>query len=419
MKLVGVLMILLLPVLTIAQDLDDFIEGEFASPRVNDVRARAMGRTGIINATGCDAIFYNPANLGALKDKTFQGGGRVWLGTIDDGYYDLIDDVDFSGKYKLHPKITHLSFAMPYQPPNSDLKFAFGIGYNTYLDLGTKINVEVEDDTGAEKVVYTADTKVGGGLNTISPAAAININDQYFIGLAFHKSVLGKVTMETEYDIDPEPALYTVKEEGEGKISTSFITLGGTAKLMAESQLTVGFMYRSAFTLKFDDLEMTEEYSDGTKDTGQGDKFDAKIPAYMGLGVSYQASPVLLLSGEYQTRPYSDIEDDAGDKLTWIDNGACYRVGLEYQSSVPLRLGFFSDALLEVDYDDNGESEDTPKSLKGFTGGFGVVSGNLTFDIFGEYAFWGREAYAGGEKYEYKEKLFSFGLTATYTIPAM
>ncbi len=412
-------LVLLLSVPVFAQ-LDDLIDGEYFSPRTNDVRARAMGRTEIINTTGSNAIFCNPANIGMLQNKTFQCGGRVYTGTMnDEEYWDFYDDLTWEGKYKFHPKITHLSFAMPYQPPNSELKFAFGIGYNTYLDFGTKTNTEFKDQTTGASYTRTTDTKVGGGLNTLSPAAAINIDDKYFVGLAFHKSVLGKTTVESEYDIDPEPGgVYSSLDTDQGKVSASFISLGATGKLMAESQLTVGVMFRSGFELKFEDLEWSNEESDGSKTSGQydPDNFDITIPAYMGLGVSYQASPVLLLSGEYQTRPYSEIEDEDGDKLDWIDNGACYRLGMEYQSgSVPIRLGFFSDAILEVDWDNNGNSEDKPKSLSGLTGGIGFGSGNTTFDIFGEYAFWGREAYGGPNtaKYEYKEKLFSFGVTVS------
>jgi|GEM_PF-696276 len=422
MRTSGFLMIplvLLLSVPVFAQ-LDDLIEGEYSSPRLNDVRARAMGRTEIVNATGSNAIFYNPANIGMVQTKTLQAGGRVYMGTMnDEEYWDFYDDQDWEGKYKLHPKITHLSFAMPYQHPNSELKFAFGLGYNTYLDFGTKTNLEFTDKSGTPTYTRTRDVKVAGGLNTISPAAALNIDDKYFLGLAFHKSVLGKLKFETDTDWNPDPGfVYTVNTVDEGKVSATFISLGATGKLMAESQLTVGVMYRSGFDLKFDDLEWSEEESDGTRNSDQydPDNFEIKLPAIMGLGVSYQVSPEVIIAGEYQTRPFSDIEDEDGDKLDWIDNGSCYRIGMEYQSgSVPLRLGFFSDAILEVDYDNMGQSEEKPKSLSGFTGGIGFVSGNITLDFFGEYAFWGREDYGGpnNAKYEYKETLFAFGVTFT------
>jgi long-subunit fatty acid transport protein len=415
-------LVLLLSVPVFAQ-FDDLIEGEYSSPRLNDVRARAMGRTEIINATGSNAIFYNPANIGMVQNKTLQAGGRVYMGTMnDEEYWDFWPDEDWEGKYELHPKITHISFAMPYQPPNSELKFAFGIGYNTYFDFGTKASQEYTDRSGTETLTATADFKVSGGLNTISPAAALNIDDKYFVGLAFHKSVLGKIKMEADVDIDPEPAyIYLVNDVEEGKISATFVSLGATGKFMAESQLTVGVMYRSGFELKFEDLEWSQEYSDGTRDSDQydPDNYDFKLPAIMGLGVSYQISPEVLIAGEYQTRPFSDIEDEDGDELDWIDNGSCYRLGMEYQAgSVPLRLGYFSDAILEVDYDDMGQSEDKPKSLSGFTGGIGIVSGNITLDFFGEYAFWGREDYGGPDnaKYEYKETLFAFGVTFTADI---
>lgn len=419
MRFVCFLIVFLMPVSIFAQDAFLYLDIEGFNPTVYDARARAMGRTGIVTATGSNAIFFNPANIGMLTNNSIQGGARGWFGTVDNSDMTSdIDDFDLRTKYPLHPKITHLSFAKPYHPANSELKFAFGIGYNTYMDVGANIHMETEYRQPGNVNDITLDIKSHGGLNTISPAAAININDRYFLGMAFHKSVLEKVSVVGEYDFDPQPSGDTIiREEEEMKGSASFIMLGGTAKFTPE--FTVGLTYRSGFKYKFTDREWSWEEEDGDrgKDTDIDD-MDFQLPSIFGLGVSYQVTPNVLFAAEYQNRPFSDIEID-GQKIFGIDDGSSYRIGVEFQYTTRVRLGYFSDAVLATDENQYGESRETPKSMKGITFGLGAVSGNTAVDFFGEFAYYSQDFYEPSQDnvYEYKEKRLMFGLTITYTIP--
>jgi hypothetical protein len=426
-KFICTYLIVLMPVLVLAQYSSSQLP-EMISPTSYDARARAMGRTGIMSAVGSNAMFYNPANLGLILKTTIEGGGRLSLGSISDegADFDYGEEIniDYEASYKLHPKITNLSFAMPFQPQGTDLEFVFGIGYNTHFDYGlnreeeVKLSFEFEEDQSV-----TSKTSEHGGFNTISPAVAVNINNQYYFGLALNKSVMGRISGKTDYDYEPDPDEWDINErEWEADLSSGiFYTLGGLAKLTPE--LSVGFMYRSGFETDIEDYEVTYKQFDGDTDKYEWNDEEWKLPPILGLGASYLVSPSILVVGEYQTRAYSDVEVDGEDYFD-IDNGACYRLGVEFAGQVPVRVGVFSDALLISDIDENDDFEGNPKSMSGITAGFAIVSDNLTLDFFGEYASWGLEydvEYVDDYDYvtrqfDYKEKHLSIGASFSMSL---
>jgi hypothetical protein len=235
--------------------------------------------------------------------------------------------------------------------------------------------------------------------------------------MAFNKSILGKVTVDGKYDYDPQPPGDTiVSEKVEMKGSASFVMLGGTVRLTPE--LKAAFTFRSGFEYKFTDREWSYEEEDGDRGKMDYDDTDLSVPSILGLGASYQLSPTVLVVGEYQNRKFSEIKVD-GQKISGIDDGSSYRIGVEIQSETKVRFGYFSDAVLEADENQSGKSEETPKSMQGVTFGLGATSGNTTVDFFGEYAFYSQDFYEPTQDkvYEYKEKRFMFGLTITYSIP--
>jgi len=409
MRLTVVLItLLLLPTAAYAEGLE-FEDPTVFSPTVFDARSRSMGRTGLTMADGSDAIFLNPANIGMVRKKTIQAGCRVWFGAADDEIWDE-HGMDVDENILLHPKITHLSFAAPYRPSGTDLEFAFGIGYNTYFDFSGSRRNERSWTVGDERSSVELTTKTHGGLNTISPAAAINIDDKYFFGVAMHKSVLGKVTKEVEHE--GENVLEGDSEqEREATGSATFFTVGGTAVLTPG--LKVSIVHRTGFEYEFDDVEESWENPDGSQGSADLDDFDYEIPGYTGIGLSYEVSSDFIVAGEIQTRPFSDFELDGAD-FDWIDDGYCYRIGAEYlTSSMAIRAGVFSDAILAVDATGN---DDEAKHQTGFTGGVGFEIGKVFLDLFGEISRWGREYDFGGKEYDYRETHFTLGATATFTI---
>ena len=286
---------------------------------------------------------------------------------------------------------------MPYQVQESSRKLSFGAGYQTYYDLGLKRKVE----TSRGGVDRESTRDVSGGLNTLALAGAINIQDKYFIGAAFNKSIWGEVT--TEVVIERGESKDRTKSKGNR--SGSFLTIGGLAKVNPE--LAVGLMYRSGFEWDADKVRYTE-YEDGElTDSRESKGTDWTIPRVLGLGVEYKISPGTIVVGELQTRSFSDYEFDS--TISNVDNGYCYRLGAEFQNIVPtVRVGLFRDAIRATDAGD-----ESPKSLMGLTGGLGFSFGTIDLDTAFEYGAWSQED-SDGDKYQ--EHLYRFRVSARYNL---
>jgi|ETNmetMinimDraft_2_1059921.scaffolds.fasta_scaffold16956_1 hypothetical protein len=379
---------------------------ESFSPNTVDTRSISMGRTSIVSATGSNSIFSNPGIIATLDSRQGQAGGRMIMGTVED---EWAEDYYYSYDSKLTPhfSINHISVSIPYKITGSDMNLAVGIGYRTYFDWGMSKETVIEYDYenwNIDKI--TSESTQNGGLNVITPTIAINLQNKYFVGATFNKSISG--TIEYELQLNYEDSGSDYKDEIEIEHSASFLNFGGLAKV--NEQLTLGFSFTPAFEWEWDEIKYTE---DGERYTDDG--VDIEIPSVMGIGATYQFSPTLLIAGEYQNRKFSDIE--LGNESTGIDDGVCYRIGAEFQGLALLRIGCFSDAVLAVDYDD-----DDPKSLTGFTGGIGYELGSIYLDAYAEYS----SITTKNENYDYDDeeeinyvyddsmKMFKFGLSVNY-----
>ena len=279
------------------------------------------------------------------------------------------------------------------------MKLAVGVGYRTYFDWGSSYKIDSKYEDGEKS---SSEGSTNGGLNVITPTIAINLQDKYFVGATFNKSIFGTIQSESKSTYNGENSKYKRKIEH----SASFLKFGGLDKV--NEQLTLGFSYTPEFEWKWYKVKYTE---DGDSDTEDG--YDIVIPSVMGIGSTYQFSPTLLIAGEYQNRKFSDIEVD-NDSAEYGDGG-CYRMGAEFQGPALLRFGFFSDAVLAFDGND-----DEPKSLTGFTGGIGYNLGSIYLDAYAEYS----SITTDYEDYDYDTettktyedtmKMFRFGLSANY-----
>lgn len=360
---------------------------EHLSPSNVDARSSAMGRTAIVSAIGSNGMFSNPALLATLEQSSFQVGARMNMGTFEIGW---LEDENLNYDYKMTPhySLNHISYSMPYKLPGSDLLLAVGIGYRTYFDWGMNTLLEASED--GEN--YEEEETHNGGLKVITPTIAINFQNKYFFGATFNKSILSKELYEYEDSDD-----YTYERETE--LSASFLKFGGFVKI--NPQISLGFSYTPEFELKEGKWKTKSSYYGS--DSGNGD--DYTIASVLGLGATYQISPVLVIAGEYQNRKFSDLEYD-GDDLD-MNDGNCLRIGAEYKGPISLRAGVFSDAALATD-----EGDDDPISIMGFTGGFGYNFGGVFLDLFAEYS----SISIDDDTYTDVITMFRFGVTASYTL---
>ena len=354
-------------------------------PAVVDARSSALGRTTVLTTFGSNAVFTNPANLGMLDKQHFQAGARAIFGSRKTDYKEQGVD-DYESSLLFHPKFNHVSYAMPYNIPNSGIQTVFAAGYRTYFDWGYTSYSESNDKSSNEETY-----KHHGGFNTLTLGAAANFNNKIFGGLAYNIGIMSKTSYWEDYNGD--------EEDGDlCNYKGSFLTVGGIFK--PTEQISVGLTFSPAWELE------EEEDEDGSSG-------DYTIPSLLALSAMFELSESFTGIVEYQNRPWNNYEYEGYDVFDDIDNGVCIRAGVEF--SKMLRLGFFSNSVPLTDTNSSGELEDKPLSQVGFTGGIGLnISPQMILDLSGEYSFINRE----NKYYNYESKmsLFKFGATFTYIL---
>ncbi len=382
-----------------------------AVPNVVDARASAMGQTEILSTIGSNSLFINPAMMATLEKPQFQAGGSMFMGSIDSESADeRYDGYDHS--YNLQPKFTHASFVYPYQLPNSEIKLAFGGGYYTYYDFSANEEREYTYKQESGGGTYKEETNYSGGLNLISIGGSINFNKIFFVGLTYNTSINSGTFEEAKASIsgsdNPDDDFSVSGEREKTFEEASFLNFSGFVK--PTEKLGLGIFYRSEITLEGDKIKT--KYNDGESNSQDWDR-EYTHPSVFGLSVAYNISKDFVVVGEYQTRPFSDYEIDNKDYEHPIDDGSCYRIGAEFNRGViPLRAGFFSNAIFERAEND----DDKAASLTGITAGTGFYGKSFGVDVAAEYSTY-------TTKYKYNDKVnstsntfFRFIVTAKYIL---
>ena len=264
-----------------------------SSPHTVDARSVAMGRTSIVSATGSNSIFSNPGTIATLDSSQGQAGGRVIMEERDNEnpYYEgiatetwSIEKYSWDSKLTPHFSINHLSVSMPYKlsgiSKNSDMDLAVGVGYRTYFDWGIKARSFMSSSSTSNSA--REELTVNGGLNVITPTIAINLQDKYYVGATFNKSIFGTITINSEY-INTEGRALTQNYHVEH--SASFFKFGGLAKV--NEQLTLGFSFTPEFKWKWGKMRDLEG-GESPRET-----VTHVLPSITGFGATYQFSPTL------------------------------------------------------------------------------------------------------------------------------
>lgn len=365
-----------------------------------DNRSIAMGRTVTATAKGSSTIFSNPSMLATFSKPQVQVGGRLFFGTTTVETYEEDDD-GADARYAPFPDRTYLALALPYQPSNTEIKLAFGIGYQR--NEGMKLEEEEVNFWGSE--IRRTSTIGRGALSTLTPGIALNLQDKYFVGVALNRTI-GKIINTTK----DKSSDALEQRDFEINQSASFLSIGALSKLTPE--LSIGLMYRPTFEWEWENL-VEKYYEDGVLERSEKERINVKrtIPAVYGIGAEYKASPEWIVAGEIQSRQFSNFElrVDGVRTPVIVDDGFNYRVGAEYLGlTYPIRFGAFRDVILETDVGDA-----TPKSLVGLTAGIGASGGgNFSWDASAFFGAWSKEVDDKGR--EYSENLIRVGISATY-----
>ncbi len=316
-------------------------------------RARGMGGAFIGVADDATAISWNPAGLATLE----RPEGSI-VGYYSASKYNIdIENLVGTEYSESHPVFNFGSIAYPLA--TSGKNFVIAGAYQRLIDLYGKS----ETDDGNE----TWETK--GGVDAISPGVGIQLTPEVAVGAAFNIWTGGT---DYKYENKSNPSL-NIDQKNLDKFSGFNVNIGVLAQFQ---QVKVGAVVKTPLTL-------TDEYTQN--DSTYKDKF--KFPMTYGFGISFAPNENLTLAADVDIRPYSKTDIvDGMDDTTYsglLNNTTQIRAGMEYlfigESAVfPVRLGFHTEPLIQNPF---YPSEDATVSGNYFTAGFGVIFGNIWFDL--------------------------------------
>lgn len=363
-------------------------------PAATDARSAAMGRTGIVAAAGSHGMFANPALIGDLPGPGLQVDARLAGGSADP-HLPAGSDADVAASYPPTLAANAISFAspVPFRPDAGRLRFAFGLGYRTYHDLGYRLESEIRYADATTK----SDFESRGSFQTLTAALALAYDERLLFGISWDRSLFSENRADSELIIQQT----VLRGQRVDALSGQFFTFGTLLRLTPT--LSLGAAYRTRLQLEVEEdaeLELVQGFAIDDPSVPDAPRtrhvdYELATAAIFGLALAYRPLPALTLAVELQTRAFSDYELD-GRRLN-VDDGHCYRFGLEYRTPVALRAGVFRDALPVADA---RPGEDDPLDLLGFTAGLGFEIWQVLLDLAFEYAWWEREYDQGSEMSE-------------------
>lgn len=342
---------------------------------LNGSGARAAGLgyafTGI--ADDATAISWNPAGLTQLYGMEASVIGRLGFGSGEvSGFGDLpIDswDVDVSSNFQLN----FASFVVPFNVGN--LNVVGGIAYRRAYDFSSEIT-HTQMTPFADYEIYD---KVSGGINAISPAIGVQLNEMFSVGMTINiltgneefegdEKTDGMVDAGSEYKFDQD-------------YSGTAIDIGLLVK--PTDQFSIGATFNLPHT-------RTVEQHFGDSFFEDPDAFDVEAPMFYNIGAAFRATDQLLFAFDYHGRPVEDIELEnsfTGEKYNPLEdyNFSSIHFGIEYlagsgESIIPIRLGYYTDPVFELDINEDQVVDNV------ITAGVGFILGNVILDGGFEWA---------------------------------
>ena len=306
----------------------------------NGARAAGMGYAFTGVADDATAISWNTAGLTQLYSMEASIVGRLGFGSTEFTGANLLPTVDRASKFKLN----FASFVVPFKIGN--MRTVAGVAFKNHYDFTTETTLSYTDNSS--ETIGT-----NGGVNAISPAIAIQINDLLSVGTAFN---IYTGSTNNYY----KNSLGADQTDPTSDYSGSSIDVG--LMLKPNEMISFGANINLPHDLKFDNNPIA-------------------VPLFYSIGIGFHATNNLLLAADFQSRAWSNSDD-----LKYLtDNGFntdlnSIHLGAEYlltsgSAVIPLRIGFFNNPLFLWD---NNKKQLSAGVL---TLGSGLVLGSIVLDV--------------------------------------
>jgi long-chain fatty acid transport protein len=378
------------------------------------VRQASMGLTSVMHARDASVAFFNPAGLAFIDSKiSIAAGGFGVMNKVKWQNPSTLESAETDS-----PLGTPIYFAASYRPFED-----ITIGVSLTTPFGSTVTWP-EDWAGKANI-----TEIEMKSFFIQPTLAVKFNEWFSVGAGFiyaHGGVtLKRVTSVAGNDIGLE--IEDTDAHGLG------FNVG--AYFRPSERVNIGLAYRSPIDMRANYGKVTwTNVPVALSNTMpfNTDQFNAMLPLVSEFiaGVSYQATPKLLLAGEVSVHGWSryrslDIRLDNTDTWESYDSKATknfldravWKFGAEYQATnlLAVRLGYYFDEHVATAEHWSPETPDITRHA--INGGFGLNFGNLNVDAFGQYNMGVERSVnniESGFAGDIKVNAISFGLGVSY-----
>ncbi|UCG44117.1 MAG: hypothetical protein JSU73_05775 [candidate division WOR-3 bacterium] len=322
-------------------------------------RGQAMGGCNVATAKGYQALLKNPAGVASVTENQVGLDGHVVVLALD---YE--DDEDVGGGV---PKLGGLGVVVPVDL-TPDVRAGFALGWGAFYDN----TFAYWTWTGRDE-----EYRQFGGYHVLLPTASVCYDDRWSAGVSLGLPVCSPYGARWVRESSGEP----YESELTGTVEGTFSQLGVLGHPWP--WLSVGASVTPGLDLKIDEpVYSSEDWEEEFEDV------NIEIPSQHSIGVAVHPVPKLTFAGEYSFLPLKRIEWEGYrwpgheySEYSGIENGATWRVGVEYRTLVDLRVGAYrSNYWQRAEYD-----ERDPAELTLVTAGVGFDVGSVSVDISAEY----------------------------------
>jgi long-subunit fatty acid transport protein len=383
------------------------------NPVGSGARALGMGGAFIAIADDATAASWNPAGLIQIRQPEMSIVGAT-LKRTEDNDFPLVPET--SGKQNISTNdVNYFSLSIPCAMNQCGKNMIFSLNYQNLYNFDRHWELDVEEK-GRLTVHKTIDYKQTGDLSPIGLAYAIQATETLSLGFTLNvwQNINDNMTWQQTYHIH-DVTQYSLDTLTLNEIRKEKFTLKGINVNLGvfwhiyqqeEQKLTLGIIVKTPFTADIQHIrysQQTEQFLGELVNTFENQvktKEKIHLPLSYGLGLSYQFSDSLTVSGDIYKTQWQDFysKDETGNKISPISNmpyslsdvDATYqvRLGTEYRYIsqkfganyiIPFRAGIFYDP---------APAEDSPDEYYGVSLGTGIAYNTYIFDIAYQYR-WG------------------------------
>lgn len=374
------------------------------NPVGSGARATGMGGAFISVADDATAASWNPAGLIHLEKPEISVVGS-YFSRSQTYHSDIHPEIESTNSMDT-AGLNYASAAYPFVFLKHNM--IVSLNYQRLYEMDKKVSFNYTLDIDGTKLNETIHSVQKGYLYALTPAFAIQVVPQLYIGatINFWGDYVGKNGWEQTYTQNSQGIFFghNLVDKFDETSRTSFRGTNANIGFLwnVSGPITIGGVYKTAFngklrreTTSTQSQDLTDlSIHDESTTTFAGD-LTMKMPASYGLGISYRQSDKWLIALDVYRTGWSrfSLVDSAGNEVNPLDAAPIsegrlkdttqVRLGTEYliikeKYVVPVRAGVFYDP---------EPAKGSPDDFYGFSLGTGYSTSRFSLDASYQFRF--------------------------------